>query len=322
METAHDANQRRIIKERQRNLRRINRKKALKRDKYLWLLVLPGVIWYIIFAYAPMYGLVIAFKNFSPFKGIWASPWVGMKWFKDFFGSHYFWRLMRNTLLINLYGILWGFPAPIIFALLLNELRHEGYKRFSQTVSYLPHFISTVVIVGIVMDFLSPSTGVINRIIRALGGETIHFMTSPEWFRTVYIGSGIWQGIGWNSIIYLAAISGIDTELYEAATIDGASKLKQMWHVTIPGILPTVIILLIMNLGSLLSIGYEKIILMYNPRTYETADVISSYVYRRGIEGAEFSFATAVGLFQNIINFIMIATFNRISKKVSEISLW
>ncbi len=322
METTYNADQKRTIKRNQRDLRRYNRKKAFQRDKYLWLLVLPGIIWYAIFAYAPMYGLVIAFKDFSPFKGIWGSPWVGIKWFKDFFSSHYFWRLIRNTLLINVYGLLWGFPAPIIFALLLNELQHEGFKKFSQTVSYLPHFISTVVIVGIVMDFLSPSTGLINRMIRALGGETIHFMIEPGWFRTIYIASGIWQGIGWNSIIYLAAISGIDQELYEAATVDGASRLRKMWHITIPGILPTVVILLILNLGSLLSVGYEKIILMYNPRTYETADVISTYVYRRGIGDAEYSFATAVGLFQNIINFIMIATFNQISKKVSEISLW
>lgn len=297
-------------------------KKAFVRDKYLWLLILPGIIWYIIFMYSPMYGLVIAFKNFSPFKGVWDSSWVGLKWFKQFFETYYFWRILRNTLLINIYSILWGFPAPIIFALLLNEVQHKRFKRFSQTVSYLPHFISTVVIVGIVVNFLSPSTGIVNHVITALGGERISFMVDPKWFRTIYIGSGIWQGIGWNSIIYLAALSSIDQELYEAATVDGASRLRKMWHITIPGILPTVVILLILNFGSMLNVGYEKIILMYNPQTYETADVISSYVYRRGIAEGEYSFGTAVGLFQNVINFILVLTFNKLSRKVSEISLW
>lgn len=297
-------------------------KKALSRDKYLWMLVLPGIIYYIIFSYTPMYGLVIAFKDFLPFKGIWDSPWVGFKWFEQFFDTYYFGRILTNTLLISLYSIVWGFPAPIIFALLLNEVQHKKFKRVSQTVSYLPHFISTVVIVGIVVNFLSPSAGIINNVIRALGGESINFMVEPEWFRTIYITSDIWQGIGWNSIIYLAALSGIDQELYEAATVDGASRLRKMWHITIPGILPTVVILLILRFGSVLNVGYEKIILMYNSQTYETADVIGSYVYRRGIAGGEYSFGTAVGLFQNVVNFMLIITFNRISRKVSEISLW
>lgn len=297
-------------------------KKSVLRDKYLWLLVLPGVIWYIIFAYIPMYGIIIAFKNFSPFRSIWGSPWVGFKWFQQFFETYYFWRLIRNTVLLNVYSILWGFPAPIIFALLLNEVIHSKFKKIAQTVSYLPHFISTVVIVGMVVNFLSPSSGIINHIIEALGGEEINFMIDPKWFRTIYISSGIWQGLGWSSIIYLAALSGIDQELYEASIVDGANKLQKIWHITIPGILPTIIILLILSLGSMLSVGYEKIILMYNARTYETADVINSYVYRRGISGGEYSFGTAVGLFQNVINFILIIFVNKVSRKVSEISLW
>lgn len=294
----------------------------LKKEKYLWLLVLPGIIWYIIFAYIPMYGLVIAFKNFSPFKGIWKSPWVGFMWFEQFFSSQFFWRLIRNTLLLNIYNIVFAFPVPIILALLLNEIQHTWYKRIAQTISYLPHFISTVVVVGMMVNFLSPVGGIVNRIIEALGGQKINFMIEPKWFRTLYIASGIWQSAGWGSIIYLAALSGIDTELYEAATVDGASKVRQIWHISIPGILPTIVIMLILNLGRILSVGFEKIILMYNPATYETADVINTYVYRRGIVSGEYSFGAAVGLFQSVANFLFIVAANKFSRKVSEISLW
>lgn len=295
--------------------------KKLKREKYLWLLILPGIAWYLIFAYGPMYGLIISFKNFSPYKGILDSTWVGFKWFEQFFSSQFFWRLIKNTLLINIYNLIFGFPMPIILALLLNEVQHNGYKKFAQTVSYLPHFISTVIIVGMVVNFVSP-TGIINSIINALGGNTINFMVMPEWFRTMYITSGIWQAAGWNSIIYLAALSNIDREMYESAIVDGAGRLRQIVSINIPCILPTIIIMFILNLGSILSVGYEKILLMYNPATYETADVINTYVYRCGIVSGEFSFGTAVGLFQSVINFITVLAANKLSRSVSEVSLW
>ncbi|HBG75330.1 sugar ABC transporter permease [Eubacteriales bacterium mix99] len=295
---------------------------TLKKEKALWLLVLPGILWYLIFAYAPMFGLVIAFQDFSPFKGFTGSSWVGLTWFQQFFHSQFFGRLIRNTLLLNIYNILFSFPVPIILALLLNEIQHSRYKKTVQTISYLPHFVSTVVVVGMLTNFLSPVGGIVNLMIGKLGGKSINFMIKPEWFRPLYIISGIWQEAGWGSIIYLAALSGIDTQLYEASIVDGANKWKQLWHISIPGILPTIIIMLIMNLGHILSIGYEKIILMYNTSTYETADVINTYVYRRGILSGEYSFGTAVGLFQSAINFVFVIAANRISKRVTEVSLW
>lgn len=295
--------------------------KTLKKEKYLWFLVLPGVIWYIIFAYGPMYGLIISFENFSPYRGIWGGPWVGLKWFNQFFSSQFFWRLIKNTLLLNIYGIIFSFPVPILLALFLNEIQHKWYRSAAQTISYLPYFVSTVVIVGLVANFTMP-TGIVNNILGLFGIQPINFLVKPEWFRTLYIASGIWQTAGWGSIIYLAAMSGIDSQLYEASVVDGATKIKQLWHITIPGIMPTIIIMLILNVGHILSVGYEKIILMYNTSTYETADVINTYVYRRGILSGEFSFGTAVGLFQSIINFAVVMLANKFSKRVSEISLW
>ena len=294
---------------------------VLYKEKALWLLLLPGIIWYLIFAYGPMYGLIISFKDFSPFKGIVKSPWVGFMWFEQFFKSQFFWRLIKNTLLLNIYNIIFGFPIPIILAFMLNEVQHNWYKRIAQTISYLPHFVSTVIVIGMLVNFVSP-TGIINSMIKSLGGETVHFMVKPQWFRPLYIITGIWQSAGWSSIIYIAALSGIDPQLYEAAIVDGANKIKQIWYVSLPGIMPTILIMLILALGSILSIGYEKIILMYNTATYETADVINTYVYRRGVVGGEYSFGTAVGLFQSIINFIFIVIANKISRKVSEVSLW
>jgi putative aldouronate transport system permease protein len=243
-------------------------------------------------------------------------------WFEQFFSSQFFWRLITNTLLLNFYNIIFSFPVPILLALLLNEIRHSWYKKAAQTISYLPHFVSTVVVVGMITNFLSPVGGIVNLMIEKLGGGSINFMIKPEWFRPLYIMSEVWQGAGWGSIIYLAALSGIDTQLYEASIVDGANKWKQLWHISIPGILPTIIIMLIMNLGHILSIGYEKIILMYNTSTYETADVINTYVYRRGIVSGEYSFGTAVGLFQSVINFVFIIAANRFSRKMTEVSLW
>lgn len=296
--------------------------KYVKRDKYLLLLILPVVIYYVVFSYIPMYGVIIAFKDFSPGKGILGSPWAGLKWFEEYFKSIYFTRTLRNTILISVYNLIWGFPVPIIFALLLNELKDGVFKRTVQTISYLPHFISVVVVVGMMVNFLSPTDGLINLLIKRLGGQPIAFMSDPKWFRTLYVGSGIWQEFGWNSIIYLAALSSLDPQLYEAARIDGANRWQQVWHITIPGIMPTAIILLILSIGGLLSVGFEKIILMYSPATYETADVISTYVYRRGILNSQYSFGAAVGLFNSVISFILLYFANGISKRVTEVALW
>lgn len=292
-----------------------------KRNKELYFMALFGVLYYLLFKYLPMYGAVIAFKDFRPGLGIWGSPWVGAKHFHSFFSSIYFDRLLRNTVLLSVYDILWGFPAPILLALLLNELRNRRYKQVVQTVTYMPHFISLVVICGMVKDFTAYD-GLINHLIAQIGGERTVFLQKPEAFRSVYIASGIWQNIGWNSIIYLAALSAVDMELYDAAKIDGASRLMQTLHITLPCIMPTMMILLILKVGNIMSLGYEKIILLYNPTTYETADVISTYVYRRGLLQSEFSFGTAVGLFNSAINFALIITANAISKRFTDSSLW
>ncbi len=296
--------------------------KNIRRDKALLLIVLPVVIHYLIFVYYPMYGNIIAFKDYSPVLGINGSEWVGFKYFLQFFRSPYFWRVLRNTLLISCYSILWGFPIPIIFALMTNDLRNGIFKRVVQAVSYIPYFISTVIICGMLVNFLSPSNGIVNTIIELFGGKPINFLMEPGWFRTVFIASGIWQGFGWSSIIYLAALTGINPELYEAATMDGASKLQQVIHVSVPCILPTIIVTFIMQIGTLMSVGYEKLILLYNPVTLDVADVISSYVYRTGLVEGNYSFGSAVGLFNSVINLLLVFLANRISKKVSEVSLW
>ncbi|TLS52527.1 sugar ABC transporter permease [Paenibacillus antri] len=292
-------------------------------NKYLYLMLLPVVVYFLLFEYKPMYGALIAFKNFNPYQGVWESPWVGFKHFLHFFESHYFVRLLRNTLLLSVYSLIVIFPASIAFALLLNELRLKRLKSVVQTLSYLPHFISLIVIAGMIVDFTQPD-GIINRVLLAVGfiSEPISFLILPEWFRTIYIGSGLWQSVGWNSIIFLAALAGINPSLYEAAVIDGANRWKQLVHVTLPGIVPTILILLILNIGSLMNVGWDKIILLYNAATYETADVISTFVYRRGIINADYSFSAAVGLFNSAINFALLLLANRISRKTTENSLW
>ncbi|TMV44367.1 sugar ABC transporter permease [Paenibacillus mesophilus] len=299
-----------------------NFRKNVIKSKYLLLLLLPGTAYLIIFQYIPMYGVIIAFKDFSPGLGIWGSEWVGFRWFTEFFQSVYAFRLLRNTVLISLYSLIWGFPIPVIFALLLNELRNGFFKRAVQTVSYFPHFISSVIIAGLIVNFLSPTDGLFGQLFKWITGEPTSLLTDPAWFRTIYIGSGIWQGFGWSSIIYLAALSAIDPQLYDAAKIDGAGRWKQMMHITLPGIMPTIVILLILNMGSLLSVGAEKIILLYSPAIYETSDVISTYAYRRGLLGADYSFGAAVGLFNSIANFLLLIIVNSISKKVNQTSLW
>lgn len=269
--------------------------KSLRRDRQLVFMLIPVVIFFAVFSYYPLYGILIAFKDYSISRGILGSPWAGLRYFRQFFSSPYFGRLLRNTVLISVYSLLWGFPIPILFALLLNEFKDGKFKRVIQTVSYLPHFISLVVICGILIDIFSPQGGVVNSLLYSLTGKRINFFGEPEWFRTMYVGSGVWQEFGWNSIIYLAAITGINPDLYEAARIDGAGRLRQIWHVTLPGIKPTILTLLILNLGNIMSVGYEKIILLYSPTTYETADVISTYVYRTGLLSQQYSYAGAGG---------------------------
>lgn len=296
-------------------------KKSLLRDKYLLMLAIPGIVYYIVFHYVPMYGILIAFKDFNASLGVLGSKWVGMKWFNQFFSSVYFGRLLRNTFLLSVYNLLWSFPLPIILALMLNEFKQGPFKRTVQTLSYLPHFISTVVIVSMMKTFLL-SDGIVNQSLAVFGLPSQNLMGDAKWFRTLYIASGAWQTCGWNSIIYLAALSGINVELYEAAQVDGATRWQQMTHITLPAIMSTVITLMILQIGRLLSIGYEKILLMYSPSIYETADVISTYVYRRGIVDGKFSFGAAVGLFNSVINIFLLISANQISKRVSETSLW
>ncbi len=296
--------------------------KILKENYELYLFLLPAFVYFVVFRYWPLYGLQIAFRKFNGALGVWGSPWVGLKNFRNFFASYYFWILIKNTIGITLYSILVGFPMPIIFALMLNEVDNERFKRFVQTVSYAPHFISTVVLVGIVMAFLSPTTGVVNHIIVLLGGKAKPFMITASYFKSIYVWSDVWQNMGWSAIIYIAALSGIDPQQHEAAVIDGANRFQRICHINVPGILPTIVILLILNMGSIMNVGFEKVYLMQNPLNFEASDVISTYVYRTGLIDADFSFSTAVGLFNSIINFIILIIVNIISGKVSEISLW
>ena len=295
--------------------------KELKRHYWLYLFLIPGLVMIFLFKILPFYGVQIAFRDFSIVKGIWDSPWVGFKYFEQFFRDPYCWRLFRNTLSISGLSLLFGFPAPILLALLLNEVRSRKYKKVVQTVSYMPHFISTVVVCGMITTFCA-SDGLINNIIVAFGGTRSNLLLDKGLFYPIYIISDLWKGIGWDSIIYLAALSGIDQEQYEAARIDGANRLQQMFHITLPGLLPTVSMLLILRIGSLLSVGYEKIILLYQPTTYEVADVISSYVYRRGLMDGQFSYGTAVGLFNSIVSITLLLIANKASKKMGQSGLF
>ena len=287
------------------------------------LLVAPAVIYYTIFCYAPMYGLQIAFRDYTPAGGFTGSEFVGLRWFAEFFNSIYAFRIIRNTVLISLLSLCFGFTIPIIFALLLNEVKHPRYKKFIQSASYLPHFISIVVIVGILMNLFATNGGIVNVLLNKIFGlEPINFMGSEEWFRPIYVGSNVWQNFGYNSIIYLAAIAAVDPQLYESAVLDGAGRIKQIVNITLPCIAPTIIIVFILAIGAIMNVGFEKIILMYSPANYETSDVISTYVYRRGIVNGEYSFASAVSLMNSAINCAMLLIFNRISAKVTQISLF
>ncbi|OMF62303.1 ABC transporter permease subunit [Paenibacillus sp. FSL R5-0766] len=292
------------------------------RNWELYLFIAPAFLYFLIFHYGPMYGIQIAFKNFIPTLGVTGSPWVGFDHFIRFFNSYYFWDLLWNTLSISLYELAIGFPLPIILALAFNEVKDSFFKRTVQTVTYAPHFISVVVMSGMIITFLSPSSGMIVNLVQALGFQSPQFLTDPAWFKTVYVLSGVWQSAGWGTIIYLAALSGVDPQLHEAAVVDGASRFKRILHINIPAIIPTITILLILNMGSILGVGFEKILLLQNPLNMGSSDVISTFVYRSGLVDAQYSFSTAVGLFNSVVNAILLITVNQIARRTSENSLW
>ena len=301
------------------------RRKLIKRIRSKWqlyILMLPAVVYTLLFAYKPMYGILIAFERFSVRKGVWGSPWVGFDNFRRLFSSYWFPIIFRNTLVLSVLGLVIGFPLPIILALLLNELRKQRYRTFVQTVSYLPHFISTVVMCGIITLFLSPSNGVVNHVIEMLGGERLYFMQNAGWFKWIYVLSGVWQGVGWSSIIYFAALSGVDRELLEAAEIDGASRLQRIWYIDLPEIMPTMVIMFVLSCGSILSVGYEKAYLLQNSLNLEGSEIISTYVYKVGLIQSDFEFSTATGLFNTVINCILLLSANALSKKVTDNGLF
>lgn len=291
------------------------------RQKYLFLMVLPGFLAVLIFNYFPMYGILIAFKDYSPVRGILGSDWVGLQHFQDFFNNPMAFRILKNTLILGVYNLLWSFPVPIILALLFNELKNKIFKKVVQTVSYFPNFISVVIIAGMLTEFCSRE-GLFNQIVRMFGGEPVTFLLEPKYFRTIFIASGIWQSAGFGTIIYLAALSGVDPTLYDVANIDGAGRWQQMWNISLPALKPTMVILLIFSVSGILGSDFQKIILLYNPDTYEVADVIGSYTYREGVLGARFEYTTAIGLFMSVISFILLSLANLISRKVAEVSLW
>ncbi len=297
-------------------------KAELHKNKYLYLMFLPVFIWFILFAYMPMGGMVIAFQKFNIVKGIFSSKFIGLTNFKTLFEDPYFFRLLKNTLSMNIFGLLFGFPLPIILAICFNEIRRKHFKKITQTISYLPHFISSVVVMSMVIQFLSPDSGLVNSILKLFGKESIYFLQVPKYFKTIFISAGIWQGTGFSAILYMAALMGISKEQYEAATVDGAGKFKQMLYITLPNLAPTIVIMLLINLGSILNVGHERIILLYNPAIYETADVFNSYVYREGILGRRYSYAQAVTLFQNLVGFVLVASANKITRKLDGTTLW
>ena len=298
-------------------------RKSLKKNGILYLFLLPMIIYILIFNYMPLAGLQIAFKDFVATKGIWGSEWVGFKYFQQFFSSPMFWKLLKNTLVISLYSLVVGFPIPILLALMINSVKGTRFKKLTQTVTYMPHFISTVILVGMMSVFLSPRSGFLNHLIAMLGGpDDLHYMGNAAVFPHLYVWSGIWQNMGWSSIIYLAALAGIDQEQYEAARVDGAGRIRQIISVTLPGLMPTITILFILKMGNILNVGFEKILLLYSPTTYEVADVISTYVYRIGILDANFSYSTAIGLFNSVVNIIFLLLTNAISKKMNNSGLF
>jgi putative aldouronate transport system permease protein len=296
-------------------------RKAWKRDWQLYTLVIVPLLFFLVFRYAPMLGNVIAFRKFVPGGSIYGETWVGLRYVKLFISDPNFWEVFGNTMALGALSLFFIFPLPIVLALLLNEVRSRYFKRFVQTVSYLPHFLSIVIVAGMVMQLVSLE-GTVNQIVRAFGGEAVSFIQDPSWFRTIYVSSEIWQTVGWGTILYLAALTTIDSQLYEAARIDGANRWQQTWHVTLPGIRPTMVTLLILNIGTFMAVGFEKVLLLYNPLTYPTADIISTYLYRVGLVSNNFSYAAAIGLFESIIGLTLILSANAISRRTVGTSLW
>jgi putative aldouronate transport system permease protein len=301
---------------------KVKRKNVLMKYWDLYLLMVPGILFFIIFKYVPMWGIVIAFQDYSVFAGIQGSEWVGFKHFERMFQAEEFYRIFNNTLLISIYKLFWGFPAPIIVALLLNELRNMMYKRTIQTIIYMPHFLSWVIVGGIMMNLLGPSTGVVNSFIQFLGFEPIYFIADDSWFRTVLVTSDLWKSVGWGTILYLAALAGINPQLYEAATVDGANKWQQTWHITLPSLLPTIVILFILQMGNILEVGFEQVFILLNPLVYNVGDVFETYVYRVGVTQGQFSYTTAVGLFKSVVALILVVAANKIAKKLGQNGLW
>lgn len=301
---------------------RFVRRAHLRRNWDLYLLLLLPVAYFVIFHFAPIYGLQIAFKRYSAVKGILGSPWVGFMHFEDFFSSYYFPVILKNTLLISFGQIVFGFPVPLILALSINEIQRSGFKRTVQTITYLPHFLSIAVVVAMLKAFLAPSTGVVNQVAVMLGREPHYYMTDPAWFQPLYILSGIWQSMGWGSIVYLAALSGIDTSLYEAARIDGASRMQRIFYINLPHLMPTICTLFILETGKVMNLGFEKVFLMQNELNLDASEIIATYIYKKGILGAQYSFSTAVGLFNAVVNLALVLGVNRISKKVNDVSIW
>ncbi len=296
--------------------------KYLRTNYMLYLFLVPAIVYIALFNYGPMYGIQIAFRNFKASKGIWGSPWVGMKHFIDFFNAYRFKVLLGNTLAISIYSIVVGFPIPIILALMFNYVKYPWFKKFAQTVSYAPHFISTVVLVGMLNMFFSPTTGFVNTALELVGIGKKHFFGEPQYFRHLYVWSGVWQSMGWSAVIYIATLSGVDPQQHEAAIIDGATILQRMWHIDLPALAPTIVILLIMQAGSIMSVGYEKVYLMQNATNITTSEVISTYTYKIGLEQAKYSYSAAIGLFNNVVNFIMLVAVNSVTKKLSGMALW
>ncbi len=294
---------------------------ALRRDWPLYAMALVPVLFLLVFRYAPMFGNIIAFRRFRPGGSIIGDEWVGLRYIEMFLSDPNFWNVFANTAILGGLTLLFCFPLPIVLALSLNEVRKRAFKRTVQSISYLPHFLSVVIVVGMTMQLLSLQ-GTVNQVIEGFGGDAIPFLQRAEWFRTIYVGSEIWQTVGWGTILYLAALTTVDASLYEAARIDGANRLRQTWHVTLPGIRPTMVTLLILNIGTFLNVGFEKVLLLYNPLTYSTADVVSTYLYRVGLVSNNFSYATAIGLFQALIGLVMVLTANFVSRRVVGASLW
>lgn len=290
----------------------------------LYVMITLPVIFILVFAYFPMYGAQIAFRNFIPSKGIWGSPWVGLQHFKRFVNTYQFWLLMKNTILISIYALLAGLPVPILLAIGLNYVKNKYFKKTVQMVTYMPHFISVVVMVGIIMQVFNNQTGVINNLLQMATGHKVNFLGEPKYFRSLYVWTGVWQGAGWSSILYISALSGVDPQLHEAAIMDGASLVRRIWHIDLPCILPTIMITLIKDCGHVLSVGFDKIFLMQNPTNLEVSEVISTYVYKTGIAAplANYSYPAAIGLFTSVISFFMVFTVNKISNKLTHTGLW